>query len=425
MKMHKPVILYTTPILQYPPVGGPTLRVENSIKALAQISDLHICSRVSLDQMGGVQGVSFYRRYSKEFHFVPFITPSVDKSTDFAKRLTNFCSRRLLRRNILRQNMRLPKEDYHNLLHVADSISADVIWLGYGNISYDLLKFIKRHSRYKVVLDSDSVWSRYILRGVPFAQSPEEKAKILKQGTEKEKEEIWGTQIADVTTAVSKVDAEYYLKLARIPEQVRLFANVIDLNNYCHVPDIPNDFKKPCIYLAGSFWKGSPMEDAARWLITRVIPRITKDLPNVHLYIVGSGSDTVLSDFADANVSVVGRLDSVLPYLCNVDVALVPLRYESGTRFKILEAGACDIPVVSTRLGAEGLNVVHGRDILIADAPEDFAQSTINLITNKDYAKTLGANLNRIVSEQYSISVLAEQGKTILDYLLARPIPNS
>ena len=413
----KPVVLFATPVLHHPPVGGPTLRIENSIKALSQISELHLYGRVSLGSLGGMAALSFYQQYSKSFYFTPSAIPS-NRHVEFAKRAVNFLVRKAIKRNIFRSGAESPEIDFKHLLTVADAIRADVIWLGYGNISYPLLKYIKCHSNYKVVVDTDSVWSRFVLRGLPFARSAEERQKIEREGREKEEEERWGTQLADVTTAVSQIDAEYYRSLARHPQQIHIFPNVIDPGSYLEVPSPAYGLKKPCMYLAGTFFgTHSPMADAARWVVEEVLPLVRQQLPDVHFYIVGKGSDQVLSDINDPGITVTGQLPSVLPYLCHADVALVPLRFESGTRFKILEAGVCGIPVVSTTLGAEGISVIPGSDIIIADQPEAFADSIITLITDSDLGRRIGQNLKKLVQERYSIASLVKEGQFILDYL--------
>jgi glycosyltransferase involved in cell wall biosynthesis len=117
------------------------------------------------------------------------------------------------------------------------------------------------------------------------------------------------------------------------------------------------------------------------------------------------------------NVTVTGRLESVLPYLCNTDVALVPLKFESGTRFKILEAGACKVPLVSTTLGAEGIPVVDGEHILIADDPMSFADAIIRLLENRSLANRLAVNCQDLVKEKYSVETLLLEAKRILGYL--------
>ena len=410
---NNPRILFTTPVLGYPSKGGPELRIENSIKALSHISDLYIYSQVPIKS----SGITFYKQYCKELYLVPpkkfFL-----KCFDYVKHKANIIGEKWFNRPFFKNR---PDHNLHykKLIEIAEKINADVIWLGYGNISYPLLKLIKSNSKYKVVCDTDSVWSRFILRGLPYAQNEIDKRRIEKEGKEKEEEEQWGTQLADVTTAVSEVDAEYYRNLAKTPEQIKIFSNVIDLKNYNETMQKPLDFKKPCIYLAGTFFEPHcPMDEAARWIIKKVLPLIKIQVPDIHFYIIGNGLDKILNDINDPSITITGQLPSVLPYLCHANVAIVPLKFESGTRFKILEAGACNIPVVSTTLGAEGIPVTHGVDILIADEPENFAREVIKVISDLEYAKQIGSRLNVLIEEKYSIPALVREGNIIINSML-------
>ncbi len=200
MRNHRIKVLFTTSILHYPAIGGPYLRIENSIKVLSKISDLHIYSRVSLSDLGGVAGLSFYNQYCKSFYFAPYAALR-NKYVSFSKRAINFLSRKFICSNLFTNQE--SKSDFQHLLKTADKIKTDVIWLGYGNISYPLLKYIKENSTYKVILDTDSVWSRFVLRGIPYAKNGRKRKQIEAEGKAKEEEERWGTQLADVTTAVS------------------------------------------------------------------------------------------------------------------------------------------------------------------------------------------------------------------------------
>jgi len=417
----KPIVLFITPVLQYPATGGPYLRIENSIKALSQISELYLYSRVSLEQLGGENGLSFYKAYCKNIHFAPStiegnknVYPLLFKGRNILRKLVNLLSLKIIHINLLSE---IPKSDIMDILKVADRINIDLIWLGFGNISYPILKFIKESSNYKVVLDTDSIWSQFILRELPLVTNKKERQKIEDRGRKKEEEERWGTQLADVTTAVSKIDADYYIGLAKDKEKVHIFSNVIDVESYQNIPSPATNFKNPCIYLAGTFWSRSPMEDAARWVIKEVLPLVRSKIPDIHFYIVGSNSDRILSDIDDPGITITGKVPSVLPYLCYANVALVPLRFESGTRFKILEAGACGIPVVSTTLGAEGIPVTHEKDILIANEPSGFSNSIIKLVREPDLAKEMAEKLKTLVQEKYSVASLTQEGDSILKSL--------
>ncbi|MBU4502100.1 MAG: glycosyltransferase family 4 protein [Nanoarchaeota archaeon] len=386
-------ILFTTPQLEHPPASGPTLRIENSIKALSRISKLHLFSRVNKHYMGSEEAEVFYRNLCISFLYAPSVS---NLPPEFGN-----------------------QQDAEAIIDYADTNGIDIIWFGFGNISYPLIKVIKSlRPQLKVVCDTDSVWSRFVLRELPYEISSERRRQIEAEGRQKEQEEADWVNFCDVTTAVSQVDADYYRSLADDPERIHIFSNVIDLSTYDSPPPPPADFKKPCIYLAGTFYAStSPMVRGTRWAIKEVLPLVQKAIPEIHFYIVGDRSDVMLTDIQNPHITITGKVKSVLPYLCHADVALVPLMFESGTRFKILEAGACGVPIVSTTLGAEGLPTKNDKEILIADKATAFAGAAIRLINNKSFAKELAMNCKRMVEKGFSVESLTQEAMAILKYL--------
>jgi glycosyltransferase involved in cell wall biosynthesis len=398
-------ILFTTPILEYPAAGGPALRIENSVKALSRVSELCMVSRSEKDLIGGERAESFYRSFCGEFAYAPSARVS-------ANRYLRKIEREWHRRFSLRV-------DSDFILNLADKHKIDVIWFGYANLSARLIYRTKMiRPGIKVVYDTDCVLSRFILREIPFESDPRRRIRIEKCGRMAESIERKTINICEVITAVSDVDAEYYRGISMHPERVMTFSNVIDLAAYEDIPPSAQGFKKPCIYLAGTFGHPhSPMDRAAHWMVKEVLPRVKREVPEIHFYIVGKGSDAFCGRLKDPSITVTGRVQSVLPYLCHADVAVVPLQFESGTRFKILEAGACGIPVVSTTLGAEGLPVVNRRELLLADTPEDFALSIVELLKNKELAGSVGLNCRKMITERYGIENLTVEAERILRYL--------
>ena len=396
-------VLFTTPILEYPPAGGPQLRIENSIKALSRVCELDIIHCASYASDSVFKADQYYSRYAKRYSAVFKYHPS---------RLVRFAQRvfwRLFGRGKIAYLDELAS-------YVKDN-DIEIVWFGFGNISYPLIAALKAEiPSVKIICDTDSVWSRFILRELPFA-TDNRRPKIEFAGKEKEKEEKAWVDLCEVTTAVSEVDAEYYRSISVDPKRVHLFSNVIDVDIYRSHPPQPINFVKPCIFLAGSFGPNSAMNMAAEWILDEVLPILHLTFPRLHFYIVGRNSDRELSHRAGPNVTVTGRLESVLPYLCNADVALVPLKFESGTRFKILEAGACRIPLVSTTLGAEGLPVIDGQHILIADEPDKFANALIKILSQPSFGRALAENCFNLVNSDYSVTSLESQARQILEFL--------
>lgn len=402
-------VLFTSLFLEHPAAGGPQLRIENSIKALSRICELDIINRTILKPELEESTINFFKKFTVEYHAIPRTVQG-----GFFSRVLSL-TERLINRFY---DTRIPKQAKYILNHI-DRRNIDVLWFGYGNISYPLMKYIKtRRPELKIVCDTDSVWSRFVLRELPYIKGLWNKLRVWRTGRNKEAEERAWVRMCDVTTGVSEVDAEYYRSIAEDPGRVHLFSNVIDVESYKQPPPPPEGFKNPSIYLAGSFGHyGSSMNTAARWILEDVFPQVLKVNPNVHFYIVGNNSELGFGHLNGPNITVTGRLESVLPYLCNTDIALVPLKFESGTRFKILEAGSCNIPLVSTTLGAEGIPVVHGEHILIADEASDFANAIVSMLNDKELARKLASNCHELINNNFSVETLVDEAKKIMEYL--------
>jgi len=398
-------ILFTTPLLDHPPAGGPALRIENSIKALHRISELHLVSRVARPFLGGPAGEEFYRGTSHSFSYAPSVA-------GLSENRWIRDAQRVLRSRSATRN------DAEFLVSSMKRNGIEILWAGYGNISFDVLVEVHRIApSVKIVCDTDSVWSRFVLRRLPYVSSLSERRKIETEGRRKEEEERAWVNFCDITTAVSEVDAEYYRSLTNEPERVRIFSNVIDVDSYLEIPPPPPGHKRPNIYLAGTFGNNGPMDQAARWLVNNVLPIVRSEIPDMHVYLVGIAGDVSLADLAAAQVAITGKVPTVQPYLRHADVAVVPLFFESGTRFKILEAGACGIPVVSTTLGAEGLPLQNGNEILIADEPQAFARAIVRLVRDRPFAASMAAACRAFVEERHAIPQLVREGEAILDAL--------
>jgi glycosyltransferase involved in cell wall biosynthesis len=405
-------VLFTSPILEHPAAGGPQLRIENSIKALSTVCELDVVSRATLSPELARRTEEYLRPYCREF----VTSPRARRQPSHSRIV------RVLTRSLRRAWDADSREDAHFLLSEIDRRRPDVVWFGYGNISFGVMRRIRAaRPKLKLVCDTDSVWSRFVLRELPFATGLR-KLRIAWSGKRKQHEERAWVELCDVTTAVSEVDAQYYRSLTRRTDRVQIFPNVIDVEAYKAPLARVNGFHSPAIYLAGSFGHyHSPMDSAARWMLERVLPALLRVRPELHFYIVGANSDRGFGHLNGRNITATGRVESVLPYLRHADVAVVPLQFESGTRFKILEAAACGVPLVSTTLGAEGLPVVDGEHLLLADDADGFAQAILRLLDDKAYATRLAGNCRKLVEEGFTVQALAREGQKIFNSMSRQP----
>lgn len=153
----------------------------------------------------------------------------------------------------------------------------------------------------------------------------------------------------------------------------------------------------------------APNVDGARWFAHEVLPRLRVELPDVTLVIVGRAERAVEELAALDGVEVQGYVEDITTWLAAADAVVVPLRRGSGTRIKILEAFAHRIPVVSTSIGAEGLDVRDGDELLVADDATGFAAAVVRVLTDAPLSADLVERAARRYERDFDWQVISER----------------
>ncbi|HTQ05744.1 MAG TPA: glycosyltransferase family 4 protein, partial [Polyangiaceae bacterium] len=165
-----------------------------------------------------------------------------------------------------------------------------------------------------------------------------------------------------------------------------------------------------------------PNQDGVVYFIDHVFPLIRARRPNARFVVVGPGANEQVLARQGNGVEILGMVESVAPYIDRASAVVVPLRIGGGTRLKIVEALAKGKPVVSTRLGAEGIEVVDGQHLLLADEPADFAAAVERLFTEPGLGARLGAGARRLAEERYSWThVVSGLERFFTELVAARP----
>jgi sugar transferase (PEP-CTERM/EpsH1 system associated) len=145
-----------------------------------------------------------------------------------------------------------------------------------------------------------------------------------------------------------------------------------------------------------------PNVDAVLWFTRKVLPGVQAEVPEVHFFVVGQRPHRWLDGLrGDPAVTLTGWVEDARPYIAQAAVYVAPLRIGGGTRLKLLEAMATGKPVVATRLGAEGYPVTHGRELLLADTPVDFAAAVVALLRAPERRAELGRIARAFVEQHY------------------------
>lgn len=415
--MRKAHVLYVTPILGYPPFGGPRLRTYNTLKALARCAEVSLYLTQQPDTPDREDARAHLLTFCRDVCF-----PDPPPAPPFGSRVVRALAPAWLKvavRRRRRPQQYIDSEPLQRDGAIVGGLRAaiatkqpDVIWLGFGGISYDLVP-LKAETGTPLVLETECVWSRFILRELPFERDPTRRERIVRAGQAKEAEERAGAAQVDLTTAVSEVDEAYFRSIAPEPERVMRLANVIDVDAYAaEAPSVR--LEQPAVIFAGTLSHGTANVDATVWLVDEVMSIVWRQRPDVHLYVVGRNPAPPILGRRGPRVHVTGEVPSVVPYMRASATALVPLRWESGTRFKILEAFACQTPVVSTTLGAEGLDVEHGQHLLLADDARSFAGAILSLVCDAALGQRLVGPAYDLVRREYDLSSAERQINAVL-----------
>jgi sugar transferase (PEP-CTERM/EpsH1 system associated) len=146
-----------------------------------------------------------------------------------------------------------------------------------------------------------------------------------------------------------------------------------------------------------------PNDDAIRYFTREIMPLIKQKVPDVTLTVVGRNPAPALVELgkSDPSLVITGRVEDVRPYMARAAAYIVPLRIGGGTRLKIFEAMAMEKAVISTTVGAEGLPLTDGVELLLADEPAAFADAVVRVLTDSSYAADLGQRAASIVRKNY------------------------
>ena len=196
-------------------------------------------------------------------------------------------------------------------------------------------------------------------------------------------------QRSSAVIVVSEADAA---ALRRLDERLDpiVIANGVDADRYKPLPPAPDEMGSPSVLFTGKM-DFRPNVDAVLWFHRHVWPQVILMHPEARFFVVGKRPHPRLEQLTyDPSVTVTGYVPDVRPYMAGADVFVVPMRMGGGTRLKLLEAMAAALPIVSTSMGAEGIEVTHGEHLLLADEAEAYAQAICGLLGDEARRRALG-----------------------------------
>lgn len=214
--------------------------------------------------------------------------------------------------------------------------------------------------------------------------------------------EKWLCHTVDGVIAVSEEDRDLLIQHHGAP--IYVMSNGIFVDEYTPPPDNTRH-ENELVYTGKMDYR--PNVDAIEWFASAILPTIHEQQPDIQLTIVGRNPHPRIQPYAEQDaITITGWVDSVQPYLHAATIFIVPLRMGSGTRLKILEAMASGCAIISTSIGAAGINDDVKQAIQIADNEEEFIQSVVSLLRDSARRQQLGGQAVLKVRQYYDWSAL-------------------
>ena len=214
------------------------------------------------------------------------------------------------------------------------------------------------------------------------------------------------------STVVSETEKILLQNLVPDYPSIKVIPNGVNLTSYQEVVEQP----QPGSLIFSGALTFAPNYHAMQWFAGEVLPLIVQENPDVRLTITGNHGGKALPD--DQRVKLIGYVDDIRPLIASSWISIAPIFSGGGTRLKILEAFGLQTPVIATSKGAEGLEVQHGKHLLIADSAEAFAHETTRLLIDEDLRYELTENAYRLTKEKYDWQVIIPKFLSLIEAVI-------
>lgn len=399
--------LVITQNLPYPTLAGMDLRNWQNIHGLSSISEVGVLGLHSNDD----------RRRQLPPLKLAFWRASSDPALSYP-----LPKKRLESRAWLLDPMGHPSDLYYSdataaaISEIMGSFNPQIVVME-GLWLHRYIPLFKRH-RCRIVLDLHAVEAAMFesigastpgddLRAKVLRNILPDRVKLIERQAANSVDQIW---------LCSKEDARLMKKLHGPSAPICVVPNTVNIAHYeaaraglCPRPESVAPTRRTLIFPAVFYWE--PNAAAAHFLVEEVFPHLVRVFPECQLLLVGASPTPLMTAAADREprIVVTGGVPDTLPFFAAATVMAVPLRQGGGTRLKILEGLAANVSIISTRKGAEGLEMEDGTHLLFAESAEEFIAAIKRIWTDEHLAKNLADQGRALLIRAYSWEVSARR----------------
>jgi glycosyltransferase involved in cell wall biosynthesis len=282
--------------------------------------------------------------------------------------------------------------------------NSEMLWISRPNLNLKYQYLVKRYPAIKWIYDTvDLHYVRFLRQA-----TNENKPRLIKKAAKFKKLELALASAANATIAITEVEKDMLIN-----ETIK---NVFVIPNV-HSPKTPKQSKtfterKGIVFIGG--YGHPPNVDAAIWLIQEIMPLVIEKIGHIPIYLLGAHPTPAILELASKNVFVPGYLHNVDPYFLNSRLFVAPLRYGAGMKGKIGQSLEFGLPIVSTTIGAEGMNLIHDQNVLIADDTENFANQIIRLYQDQQIWQEIRSQSLKAIHE-YTPEMIEEKLQSLFE----------
>ncbi|ABQ27330.1 glycosyltransferase [Geotalea uraniireducens] len=271
--------------------------------------------------------------------------------------------------------------------------SYDIVILSEPYPAFDYISLIRAYAvNSTVIYDTVDVhWLR-----IERAAAVTGDTKLLKEAEYIKKLELLNIKASDIVLTVTKDEKNYLHKLDS-NLKIEVIPNIHEINNY----EIKPFQSRNDLMFIGHFLH-QPNVDAVKYFVKEILPLIKTQIPTIKFYIVGTNPTREVLNLRSDDVNVTGYVKDIAPYFENCRVFVAPLRFGAGMKGKIGQSMMYGLPVVTTTIGAEGMGLDDGRNVLIADNPENFAEAVLSLYSNEKLWTEISVSSMKHIDQNYS-----------------------
>ncbi|MBO6522721.1 MAG: glycosyltransferase family 4 protein [Balneolaceae bacterium] len=375
-------ILQITPRLPFPTTDGGAVYIFNTTKFLAELGhEITLASFISNKHAQDEGGISEYAKvHTIDGQFSPYGFLAALKSSILRKPITiTHRMNRKLMCTVLKEINTAPDIILLEGLHTAEFF--DDVRLKFPDIP--------------IILRQSNVEYLLLVRNAKTNSNPFIKLFLLDQARLMKKYELAAMSKADAVTAISSYDKAVYLD--DLPE-LDCFVSPAGSEIY----PFAKKNRKQLSLLAISNWRWSPNLEGIKWFLEEIWPLVISQHPKVHLDIVGEGlPKELLKKHGSYNIQYHGFVKDLEPYRHSATLFIAPLLSGSGMKLKVIEGLASGLPLITTSIGAEGIDIQDKVHYMNADSAREFVDKISLVLTDIALQKKLSENAIQVIQQNY------------------------